>query len=185
MTSKIIEDKKAKLSAEEKNIQEELKKDYEDLGRLVSSGLEAPSDESFEMDLSILLKDEERRKRFNKLLIGIGKLSIRLEEIKKETEELDLLKTCPKCGNVVDDGELFCACCGERLIRETAGSDEGVCPQCMKPKKSGGAFCVYCGYKFEVSNKVTAKPAGRVCKNCGTELPANVLFCHVCGSKQE
>ncbi|MCR4610375.1 MAG: zinc ribbon domain-containing protein [Lachnospiraceae bacterium] len=185
MASRIIEEKKGKLANEEKELQRKMQADCAALGWLVSSNISNPSDVQSDIDFSGLMNDAEVHKQLNELLISIKKQSMRLEEIKRETEELEALKTCPKCGNIVGEDELFCASCGERLVKMTANVDENVCPQCGKPKKSDGAFCVFCGFRFnsQEPQKMEA-PKERTCVKCGTKLPDDVVFCHVCGCKQ-
>ena len=185
MGSKIIEEKKLELISEEKQIRQKLQSDCTALGVLVSTNIKCPADIESDLDFSNLLKDKEHCSRVNELLINIKEASDRLDEIKKNLEELDSLKTCPKCGNVVNEDELFCAYCGERLVKKADNANENVCPQCGKPKKSDAAFCAFCGFKFveQEKQKIEAS-AERTCVKCGEKLPDDVVFCHICGTRQ-
>ena len=185
MASSIIEEKKALLADEEKDLKEKIRADYATLGCLVSANVICPADQKEDVDFSDLNKNEEQHTQLNELLISIKNASVRLEDIKKEVTELDSLKTCSKCGNIVGDDELFCANCGERLIKAVENADDSICPQCGKPKKSEGAFCVFCGFKFAGNEPVKIEmPKERTCVQCGERLPDDVLFCHICGTRQ-
>ena len=185
MASRIIEEKKSKLTSEEKQIQEKMQSDCTTLGWLIATNVECPSEADTDIDFTDLIKDKEQHGQFNELLISIKNAAARLDDIKKEVEELDSLKTCPKCGNIVGEGELFCASCGERLVKIVENADENVCPQCGKPKKSEGAFCVFCGFKFGGQEPPKIEVAKeRTCVKCGAKLPDDVVFCHICGTKQ-
>ena len=181
MTAQTINEKRMKLVEDEEEMNNQLRQHYEALGMLVSRSINyASNDEG--IDFSNLQKEPDNH-RFKELLQNIDQASFGIEAIKKEITELDSLKTCPKCGTVVDDDELFCSNCGERLVKKTAHAEDGNCPQCGKPKKGEAAFCVYCGYKFDMLEQIT-KPRGRICVQCGVGLPDDVIFCHICGCKQ-
>ncbi len=194
MASQVIEAKKAELKKKEEPIQANLKESYELLGKMVSDNIGAPAIESIDM-IPIEVIDSTK-----KLMAHIDQCKASLASIAKEKEELDSLKTCSKCGNIVGDDELFCASCGERIIRINSEVDGSLCPQCGKPKKDGAEFCVFCGFQYNkkrdsaeaIDSNVeklsgfppSPKPLRRVCIHCGTELANDVLFCHVCGTKQ-
>lgn len=181
MASQVIEQKKAELSKKEAQIQNALKENYESLGRLLCDNAKY-----FEIATT-----DERAASVNdsakKIIARIEQDRTALSEIEKEKTELDSLRTCPKCGNIVGDDELFCGNCGERIIKVVPATDDGVCPQCGKPKKGNGDFCVFCGFKFNNAkpDTDTSEANQRHCFNCGTILAPDVLFCHVCGSKNE
>ena len=62
--------------------------------------------------------------------------------------------TCPKCGEELEDGVVFCTNCGEKLA--------SVCPKCGKSLKPGAKFCSGCGAKLE--------PDEEFCSQCGTAV---------------
>jgi len=57
--------------------------------------------------------------------------------------EEDYYKLCLKCGNFshINENQIYCAVCGEKLIE--------ACPKCgEKIKNPTAKFCVWCGNKF-------------------------------------
>lgn len=183
MAANKIEEKRGALDSEEKALREKIESNYAALGRMIATNVECPREVQENVDFAGLWKDSTIQRKINKLLISIDKDSLKREEIKKEIEKLKSIKTCPKCGNIVGEDELFCAECGERL--PDADYDDTVCPQCGKPRKGDGAFCVFCGFKFGVKEPEKSEAAKeRTCVKCGTKLPEDVLFCHICGYRQ-
>ena len=63
------------------------------------------------------------------------------------------MKDCPKCGNTVVDGSMFCTKCGapvstipqKATSTKTKPADATLCPKCGLPRKQSGQFCVGCG----------------------------------------
>ena len=76
---------------------------------------------------------------------------------------------CPKCGEGLEDGALFCTNCGEKL--------SVTCPKCGKTLKPGAKFCSGCGANLAELTKPTA------CPNCGAELEDDAQYCDQCGHK--
>lgn len=65
------------------------------------------------------------------------------------------MKTCPFCGSLVKEGDIFCNQCGESL--------EQKCPNCGEPIEINAAFCRGCGFELkntgEVKEEVPAEKA--------------------------
>lgn len=63
------------------------------------------------------------------------------------------MKDCPKCGNTVVDGSMFCTKCGapvstipqKATSAKTKPANATLCPKCGLPRKQSGQFCVGCG----------------------------------------
>ncbi len=206
MKTNSVEEKKKELIKERDRIQEKLQYDYTTLGAWICTHVDFPVEGGPHADYSHLINEINKNNQFHELLLHVGIETRKMDEIKKTIAELELLKICPTCGNVVEDDERFCAKCGARLFDKMINADENICPQCGRTKKGDSSFCVYCGYKFddaygdepaEADDASVTEPgeaggednetfAGgkRFCIQCGTELPEDVLFCHICGCRQ-
>ena len=54
------------------------------------------------------------------------------------------MQKCSKCGNEIEDGDLFCIKCGNKI--------ENVCKKCGKPYPAGARFCETCGNNLSENN---------------------------------
>ena len=72
---------------------------------------------------------------------------------------------CPSCGNINDEGAMFCASCGAPLGKTT-------CPNCGAELDADADFCETC-------RRYVKKD---VCSFCGAHLNDNDAFCPECGS---
>lgn len=61
----------------------------------------------------------------------------------KATDFLDQNSYCPKCGNVVTDGEMYCDKCGSPLLKAK------VCKNCNYENNMEAEFCIKCGTKLD------------------------------------
>lgn len=63
------------------------------------------------------------------------------------------MKTCPKCGNQLQDDAKFCSSCGENQEQNTLPSENPLrfCPQCGKTVSSNMKFCDKCGYNLDTT----------------------------------
>ncbi|MBT8316125.1 MAG: zinc ribbon domain-containing protein [Lutibacter sp.] len=54
---------------------------------------------------------------------------------------------CPKCGNKLNEGALFCGSCGEKIIQQTQviKVDVNTCPKCNTLFEKDEKFCAECG----------------------------------------
>ena len=79
----------------------------------------------------------------------------------QEIEKLKNIVRCPQCGKVIREDDLFCSCCGTRIIKKQdpeKTSEEGLCPQCGAKLEDNAVFCVKCGYKVkeaDINNDAT------------------------------
>lgn len=73
-----------------------------------------------------------------------GNASKKNNELFGENKGIDEIKTnisCPKCGHINDEGDLFCTKCGSSLVIK--------CPNCGHQAKNDDEFCSKCGTKIK------------------------------------
>lgn len=178
MSTQMIDMQKKNMARKLEDTDKELDRKYLDFGKWFFSALTV-DDGKLIGDAKSVTESILDREEFKEYISEIKALKDTIKDVQQEIEMLNNIATCPKCGNIISEGELFCSNCGERLINELKDKDENVCPHCGKPRKSDGQFCVICGFKFEDNNE-----SERRCISCGAVLPEDVIFCHVCGKKQ-
>lgn len=76
----------------------------------------------------------------------------RIDYIHEEIEAIERVKTCPKCGTVLEPGMAFCVGCGAKA--EVSESEQPVpqtrfCTKCGQRVPQGAIFCTKCGTKQE------------------------------------
>lgn len=70
------------------------------------------------------------------------------------------MRTCPYCGNPVDDNAAFCPNCGAAVSAPRAEAQApGFCPNCGEKLSAGSAFCPNCGGAIQSAAAPTAAPA--------------------------
>lgn len=78
------------------------------------------------------------------------------------------MKKCTQCGQMLEDGQLFCTQCG------TPVPDKKRCTACGAELDEELNFCPQCGQKIV---KLC------YCTQCGTKLGEGMMYCPACGSK--
>ncbi len=98
-------------------------------------------------------------------------------------------KTCPGCGERIDEKVRFCPNCGKDTTKQ---EPKGVkCSACGAEVSKGTKFCPECGRKLNPCPNCGADiPAGSstcpgcgagICPECGNIIPAGAKFCPECG----
>jgi hypothetical protein len=78
-------------------------------------------------------------------------------------------KSCPNCGNVSSDDDMFCMECGFKF------SQDKTCPECGAVLSGSGTFCTECGLK------ISKEPEIYTCSNCNFKSEKMYNFCPECG----
>lgn len=105
------------------------------------------------------LLDDSAREHNAALLRNIEDLDCRINEIGYTLESLSRIeaavnpdtRTCPKCGNPIEQDDAFCRSCGSPIEPSgqlhSNGAGIEVCPKCKAPIGLEQSFCVKCGSK--------------------------------------
>lgn len=103
---------------------------------------------------------------------------------------------CNRCGSEMNEGDVFCGICGNKLPSvtiEEKGSAESrpkkICPSCKIEWDNNVEFCGKCGTATVVKADTAAenvipekKPAVKLCSQCGNAVDENAEFCGNCGA---
>ena len=140
---------------------------FDDIGKKVSDvgqkTLQKTKEVSDKVKINSQISDEE--KKLENTYCQIGKLYVekhtydyepefaqmvqfvvetekRIEEYKKQIQELKKTNTCPNCGAEVPKDNQFCSSCGTAIPQE---SNKIFCRNCGNPMEPGLKFCTNCG----------------------------------------
>ena len=93
--------------------------------------------------------------------------------------------TCPQCGKVNSDGNIFCIGCGQKLEPPTVEkpADAPTCPQCGKANRSGSHYCIGCGAALDGVGERRSQERANICPQCGKPLLESDSFCVFCGAQ--
>lgn len=88
----------------------------------------------------------------------VTQLNAQIEELQIEVRRINGLLTCPSCGKIVRQGEMFCSNCGmmvEPSYQQYQPQYEGnVCHSCGYPVNEGTVFCTRCGTPVSYAGSV-------------------------------
>ena len=150
---------------------------------------------------------------FAGMISGIIESEQKINEYRKQIQEIKGVLRCEKCGAEVAKGVAFCSSCGSPMPKvevQDFGKYE-TCSGCGAKVEKGMRFCTFCGKpmavqvvsaseqpeNLPVNNSVVHTEAAPViptvsaysaaviptCSNCGTRLEDGAMFCTECGMK--
>ena len=98
------------------------------------------------------LKKDDPEPQLAELVRMIQASHTRIEAIHAEIEAIESVKTCPRCGAVLEPGMAFCVGCGAKV--EIPEGEQPVpqtrfCTKCGQRVPKGAIFCTKCGTKQE------------------------------------
>ena len=186
MTKEELDKGKKNLSKQIENLIKRKEEHEKEVGIMIYEAYSNVDWKNFDA-LEIGFPNQADADKLKKLLFSIKRTNELLKEVKKNLAELNTIQVCPVCGISIEGDELFCPSCGNRIMRNSAATDDKVCPQCGTLKKDDAIFCVNCGFHFEQEENQQPQPSKiqvRCCRNCGTELEDDAVFCFSCGARQ-
>ena len=110
------------------------------------------------------LKKDEPLPELTQLVEMINSTNKQIEDIKAQITAIETKRTCPVCGNVIEDDMAFCVGCGTRI-------EKPVMPNQMQGQPGWG-------------QNPGAEGQPRFCVKCGYQLLPGAVFCTRCGTKQ-
>lgn len=196
---------------------------FDELGKKVSEAGQKTLQKTKELSdtarLNSMLSDEERRidnyyfeigklyaflhgndyeEDFATMIQGIEDAKCKMQDLKKQIQEVKGVQTCEKCGAEVPKEAAFCSSCGGMMPKAQVEvpMDLMKCESCGAFVKSGMRFCTSCGKPLEVVEKLAdvekeqqtlieeqEEVKEKVCVNCGAKLTDDLVFCTECGTK--
>ena len=151
--------------------------------------------------LYVSIHGEDHEEEFVGMIKEIADTETKINDGKRQIQELKGVQRCEKCGAEVPKGSAFCSACGSPMPKiETVDSSDYVkCGNCGAMVKKGMRFCTSCGKPLgttppdepiSVTESATAEAetvatevVERVCPNCGTKADDDSAFCTECGTK--
>lgn len=117
----------------------------------------------------------------------------KIQEYKRQIQDIKGVQRCEKCGAEVPRGVAFCSACGSPIPVETPKIPEdcAVCPACGAIVKNGMRFCTSCGKPMEqLAQSTPENPPPHedavkehICPACGCKNGLEDSFCKECGAK--
>lgn len=84
------------------------------------------------------------------LISQVTELHERIDESKQLIQAMQASNTCPKCGNRIKVGMIFCSSCGTKLPESVITEEKAAfCSKCGAPVVGDADFCMSCGEKIE------------------------------------
>ncbi len=124
---------------------------------------------------------------FEQYINLISSSNEKIEDYKKQIENIKKLNCCEKCGAEIEQNMEFCSNCGNKVtVNQETVEEKGTikCLQCGKYIKEGMKFCTSCGLKMdEVNSEIEMPKVKNNCQNCGESIEENGSFCIKCGTK--
>lgn len=149
---------------------------YYQIGKLYVSVHGADDEENFSGMVSAILEGEQK-----------------INEYRKQIQNIKGVQRCEKCGAEVARGVAFCSSCGAPMPKaENPLSNDVIrCESCGRSVKRGMRFCTSCGKPMVLptaqdtpsSDASEELPIKQVCPSCGAEIEGDFAFCTECGVK--
>lgn len=153
----------AKLNS---NITEEEKKinnAYYQIGQLFVARYEGNAEDEFKLLIKQLNESQKK-----------------IEELKKQIQDIKGVKRCATCGAEIPENATFCSFCGAGIVQQKAVDAGSLvkCDNCDKMVEKGMKFCTFCGSPIQEKLNQTKNK----CIKCGAVLEDGVDFCTNCGT---
>lgn len=141
--------------------------------------------------LYVSIHREDHEEEFLGMIKAIADAEAKINDCKRQIQNIKGVQRCEKCGAEVPRGVAFCSSCGTPMPKiETVDPDDYIiCGNCGAPVKKGMRFCTSCGKPMETISPIldesTNEPeiVDRVCPNCGAQVDGDSTFCTECGTK--
>lgn len=147
--------------------------------------------------LYVSLHRSDSEENFVSMIRAVSESEAKIQDYKKQIQDVKGIKNCPNCGAEVPNGAAFCSSCGTPMpqIPVQIPADSIKCPGCGALVKKGNRFCTSCGNKMDAPVMNEAAPVPQVefieepatvvhsCPNCGAVMDPDMAFCTECGTK--
>lgn len=136
---------------------------------------------------------------FTGMISTVAELEQKVQEYRKQIQDIKGIQHCEKCGADVSRGAAFCSLCGApmpKIQAQESLEDYVKCQSCGMLVKKEMRFCTSCGKpmvqtevpkaalpdEFEGMTSVDVKQE-KICPGCGVKVTDDSLFCAECGTR--
>ncbi len=136
------------------------------------------------------LHRNDHEEQFAGMIASLNASEGKIQEYKKQIQNIKGISTCEKCGAEVSNHSAFCKVCGAPMPRPVVtppynGANLVKCNTCGAMVAENTKFCTNCGGPMVIEAQPVEVKAetGVVCPNCNKALSPEAMFCNECGTK--
>lgn len=130
--------------------------------------------------LYVSLHKDNPESDFEVLIEQLSEAQAKIENLKKQIQDIKGVKRCTICGAEIPNNATFCSSCGTAVTQQKAVDAANLikCNNCGKMIEKGMKFCTFCGSEIISQSSQSNE---KKCLSCGAVLNDSMSFCTNCG----